>query len=500
MLGLQGCGNSPRPDAAASYGSLLNAGGLGGPCGVEGEKSVCHVETGRSGSLVNCFVGERTCHDGAWGGCDAAAGGTMQSIDLSKALGASASDPGGVGILTVTSSAASNAAAACASNPCNPGCMGVDVDAGGLQPSGGFTATSILGTVIGFSSFPTAKKIAQSSPTCTVGAQPANNQVCSYDYCCAASTDTSTTGTCQQWISSASSACQAAIGADYTVGIGCEDGTGSVHIPVCNRGKANAPSSGKLFVAGYPGNLNAAGSAAVCTNLGTSPSEGCVIDLALVPLPAGGCVDIDVARVAAGSVAGMKCASASDFGNGNRASMVNPPSPTNLPAALVGPYGASTYTQLGESDKCNNQSFVYTQLGSCALYGVQPPPPAATTFTYKATCLPGYAVQWSQFSYSTSVPATSEVVFAATTAPLLADGGTGGFGTSVTLADVKSSGGDPAICSISGTPAGCPKDLSALLGHGSFNPVLVLSVTETATTALPTVNSWQVSFTCTPNE
>jgi hypothetical protein len=246
--------------------------------------------------------------------------------------------------------------------------------------------------------------------------------------------------------------------------------------------------------------LNAAGSAAVCTNLGTNPAEGCLIDLAIRPIPAGGCVEIDVARAIAGTLPGIKCASAADFGSGNRASMVNPPSPTNLPSALVGTYGASTYTQLGESDKCNNQSFVYTQFGSCATYGVQPPPPAASTYNYKATCLPGYAPQWSQFSYSTTVPAISEVIFAASTATALIDGGVGGFGTPVTLADVKSSGGDPAVCSISGTPTGCPKDLSALLGPARFNPNLQLAITEIATSALPTVNSWQVSYTCTANE
>jgi hypothetical protein len=498
FVSVEGCSSTDgRPDVAVQ--GFATGSALSGPC-IEGTTNTCHLQTGRAGDVVNCFVGQQTCTGGTWGQCGAS-GGTIKSIDVSK-LAASTVAAGSVGIQTFGDGTATPSAAACASNPCNADCQGIDVDAGALQPDGGFTQTTIVGTVIGFSSFPTAKTIAQSTPTCSVGPSPSSYKVCSYDYCCAASSAGSTTGTCQQWISSSSSTCQAASGADYTAGIGCEDASGSVHIPLCNRGATGSPSTGKLFVAGYPGSLNAAGSASVCSNLGSNPPEGCIVDLSLRPIAAGKCIDIHVANAAAGNIAGIKCASASDFSNGNRASMVNPPSPTSLPSALVAAYGASSYTQLGESDKCNNQSFVYTQFGSCATYGVQPPPPAATTSTYVATCLPGFRAQWSQFAYSTSVPAISEVIFAASTADSLSDGGVGTFSAPVTLADVKSSGGtDPAICSMSGSTTGCPKDLTALLGTTrSLQSVLQLSITEIATSALPTVNSWQVSYTCNAYE
>ena len=372
----------------------------------------------------------------------------------------------------------------------------IDADAGTSEVSGAFTQTTVQGAVLAFSKLPPAKTIAQASPTCTVGAQPSDNEVCSYDYCCAPSTDTRTTGRCEPWIATGSRACRPAAGADYTAGIGCQDATGSVHIPVCNRGKADSPGSGKLVLAGYTGSLNAAGTAEVSSNLGSAPPEACVIDLAILPIPAGSCVDVDVARAAGGTLDGVTCASASDFASGNRAAMVNPPSPTTLPSALAQTYGASSYEQLDESDKSNNQSFVYTQLGTCAMYGVQPLAPTANMLTYKATCQPGYSPQWTQLTYSTSLPAGSEVIFAAGTAPALADGGAGGYGELVTIADAKTSGGDPAVCDAD--RAGCPKDLAALLGPARFNPYLQLAIKQIASTSLPTVNTWHVSFACAP--
>jgi hypothetical protein len=488
----QAC-SAARPEAASDRNSVL-LGIVSGPCTEEGATTACHTQTGRNGNIVNCFVGTQTCHDGAWSACGSM-GGTNTVVDVSKMP--EPETGGGLSPRAVTETAPSKTAGACMANPCNADCMGIDVDAGALQPDGGFMQTEVEGTVIGLSSFPTAKVNALAAPTCSTAAAPASYQVCSYDYCCAGETST---GTCQQWIGTQSSRCTKASGADYTAGIGCQDGSGQVHIPVCNRGTANSPASGKLFLGGYPGNLNPAGNASVCTNPGTSPAEGCVIDLALRPIKAGGCIDVDVARGAAGTALGVRCASAADFGSGNRASMINPSSPTNIPPALLAAYGASTYAQLAEGDKCNNQSFVYTQFGSCATYGVQPPPPAAYTFTYTMACLPGFRAVWNQFGYSTQVPATSEVSFSATTSPALADGGVGTPTAPVTLASVKSSGGtDPAVCI--GSSTGCPKNLFTLLGsRAMYNPTITLSVSEIATTALPTVDRWQLSYSCVPSE
>jgi hypothetical protein len=501
LLASQAC-SAARPGSADYEHSVLSAAVAAGPCLDEGATTSCNVETGRDGNIVNCFVGTQTCHDGAWSACgaDGAGGATIKAIDISSSLAAapeSAPTTGGLSTLSVSASDWSTTTGGCAQNPCNPNCMGVDVDAGALQPDGGLVSM-IVGSTGNLSTFPSPKTVAQSTPSCTVGSPPANNAVCSYDYCCAAATG-ATTGTCQQWISSGSSTCRTPVGVDYTTGIGCENGSSSVHIPVCNRGTADA-TTGKLLIAGYPGNPNSAGSAAVCTAPGTSPSEGCLIDLSVKPLKAGKCLDVDVASAAAGNVAGVKCASASDFNSGNRTTMVNPPSPTTLPSSLVAGYGAASYTQLAEIDKCNDQSFVYTQVGSCTTYGAQAPASTTYSFNYTAKCLMGYRAQWNQFSYSTTTPAGSEVIFAATTAPALADGGAGTSTASVVLADVKTAG-DPAICSASGSVTGCPKNLGTALGApAKYNPILQVSVTTTATTATPTVNSWQASYSCVPSE
>lgn len=492
FVGVQGC-SAAHPAAASDRGTVLS-GVVSGPCSTEGATTACHAETGRAGNVVNCFVGTQTCHEGVWSACGSM-GGTSTIVDVSKIPDAPAE--GDVSLRAVTATEASSTSAACRANPCNSNCVGIDVDAGALQPDGGFTEFTIQGTIIGLSSFPTAKINAMAAPTCTTGAAPSNNQVCSYDYCCAGE---AATGTCEQWVGSNAGSCKKATSVDYTAGIGCQDGTGAVKVPVCNRGSADSPAMGKLFLGGYPGNLNPAGSASVCTNPGTNPAEGCIVDLAVRPIKAGKCIEIDVAKGAAGTSPGIKCASAADFSSGNRASMVNPSSPTNIPSALVAAYGASAYTQLAEGDKCNNQSFVYTQFGSCAAYGVQPPPPAAFTFTYNMACLPGFRPMWNQFGYSTQVPAVSEITFSATTSPALADGGVGTPTAPVTLATIKSSGGiDPAVCIGSGT--GCPKNLFTLLGPTAmYNPTLTLSVTEVAMSALPTVDRWQVSYSCVPVE
>src|SRR5262249_21908482 len=146
-------------------------------------------------------------------------------------------------------------------------------------------------------------------------------------------------------------------------------------------------------------------------------------------------------------------------------------------------YGATTYTQLNEADKCNNQSFVFTQSGgSCGNYsGGSSPSPSTYQFTYTASCASGTHVLWNQLAYDTTVPTQSDIMFSAATAAILTDGGTGptdaatgndGGSYGVVLADPGASGGsDPAVCPFSG-PSPCPVDLASKLGTGAYNEVL----------------------------
>jgi hypothetical protein len=241
------------------------------------------------------------------------------------------------------------------------------------------------------------------------------------------------------------------------------------------------------MVAEYPGNPKYSGAVDACQNPGT-PSASCLINLATKPIPAGKCIDLDVNDGFAGTVPGVTCSSV--FSSGNRTMMINPP-------ATAG------YTTLAEGDACNNYGFHPTtaQGGTCSSYGSQPPPPSGSGYTYTATCQPGFKASWNQFAYNTTVPATSDVVFKISTAPLLPDGGAGTFTTPVMVAHPSNPLiTDPAVCAMSG-PSPCPKGLTTLLGAtAAANPVLKLELTLTATTALPVVNSWQVTFNCVANE
>lgn len=461
-----------------------------GPCSPEGAVEPCHATTGQSGSVVSCVVGTQTCTNGVWSEC----GGTDVSF-TSVDVGANANAVGGgqLGIQTVTASDASADAGACQADPCNPDCMGIDVDADTLRPDGAITSQTVLGDTNQWGSFPTAKQGA-SAQTCTPGDPPTDYNLCSYDYCCVPTSAGADSGTCQPWFQDAGAGgCTPAPNVDYTVGVGCLDANGGVHIPVCNRGTTDA-LTGKLLVAGYPSNPNQAGSISVCDNPANStPAEGCTVDLAVKPLKAGTCIGIDVSAAVAGKQAGVKCNSTTDFSNGNRTTMVNPP---NTTFQKLGNVASGSYTTLAESDKCNNYSFVFTQIASCSTYGGTPPP-STTTYDYKATCPVGTRVQWDKIGWRATAPDSSEITWSVQTAPALKDGGTPTFGTPIQVGDVKSDGtADPAACAIGSGVGGCPKSLKTALGKQASNANLRLSVLLTSNTAMPSVTSWQVTYSC----
>jgi hypothetical protein len=387
----------------------------------------------------------------------------------------------------VTASDPSSLSGGCAANPCNPYCIGVDVDAGILGP------VIVQGVVDDISSFPTAK-VAANAATCSQGSPPADLNTCSYDYCCS-----STTSTCVPWIDpAASAACAKPSAADFVVGIGCQDASGYAHIPVCNRGNADSPATGKLAVMGYSGNPASAGTAAVCQNVDPSPPEGCLIDLAVNPIKSNTCINLDVYKGATGASPGILCQATSDFNTGNRTVMANPPA-TTLPAALASNNGGAVYAQLPEANGCNNFSFVHASTNSCVTYLV--PPPMSSTYTYVAVCAEGLRPRWNQFAYNTTVPNASNVLFSVSTAPSLPDGGAGTFTAPVAIARPANPViVDPAVCPMSGG-AGCPKSLGAVLASAAAeNPVLRVDLTLTTTTATPTVSAWQVSYNCLPLE
>jgi len=309
LLHVQGCGSS-RPEAVSADGLIANGGVFTGACEIDGAVAECHVETGRSGDVVNCFSGRQTCMQGVWSACGGGAnsGGTMTSKSVTELEPQGRTGGGGLNLLTVSETAPSSDGGGCSTNPCNPYCNGIDVDADSLQPDGGFTSTQISGSIVDPSNFPagvTGPKSAASDGIVATnsyfqcsppGPQMATNfQNCSYDFCCATSGPSASTCVNSVVVGGANptaTACNRASGVDYTAGIGCTDAQGHLHVPVCNRGQTPAPTTGSLFLGFYAGNPNNYGTSDVCAAPGNS-SENCTIDLSKVSLSPGTCIDID---------------------------------------------------------------------------------------------------------------------------------------------------------------------------------------------------------------
>lgn len=523
VLGLQAC-TAGRPNAADGTGSYVAL--MEGPCTTDGQKRACHVETGRVQGIVNCFSGEQTCTGGSWGPCGGEGTIASLNLDVIEANGregaSTKSSTSGLRLLTVTASDASYDNPSCKSNPCNPYCVGIEVDADKMVPDGGFAEYVTSGTVAGPDTFPgglTGPKNAMgtfstSSPAsvaCSPGTPPADGKVCASDYCCAAYPVGTSPNTCQPWAAVgktnpvAEEKCVKATGVDFTLGLACNDANGDVHVPLCNRGTADA-TSGTVMVAEYPGNPEYSGDLGgggtdFCNNAG-DPSAYCLVDVANKKIAAGKCIDVNVtAKTAAGTTAGVTCPKPT-FSSGNRTMMVNP---VAQPAHSWAKTFSPAYATVPEADHCNNYSFhpSTAQGGTCSAYGEQPPPPQNVCFTYEALCNPGFRIVWNQLAYATTVPSESQVLFSVMAAPTV-DGGLGTFTTKVLAADIRStSSPDPAICAMSGSPDAnaCPKNLAALLGEtASHYETLAVCVTQIAVTALPIVNGWQVTFNCVPYE
>jgi hypothetical protein len=477
-----------------------------GACPVEGETMPCHMQLGQAhDGVINCFNSTQTCVNGAWTTC----GGSVGTLSSVLRLTSHEEQAGDLSIRTVNATSPSAMSSTCQQDPCDYTCVGIDVDAGALQPDGGFSSTVILGTMTPFSSFATAKCSAMAGGTncnigagCKVGYPASGDSECNYDYCCshAAGAAVGSTGTCVQWISSAAANCTAPPSVDLTLGIACEDtsATPHVHIPLCNRGATDA-TSGKVMAYGYSSNPNNVSTSTPNTcslPASGSYSAGCIIDLSMHHIPAGKCMDLDMYSANAGLMPGVYC-DAANFGNGNRSAMINPPA-IAVPSTLHAAYGASTYTQLAESDNCNNYTFINNSPGTCSSYGSQPPAPAANTFNYTAQCPSGKRLNWNLFTYNTSIPSQSDILFQVSTGTPGADGGPTTFSSPVTIAHPGANATDPAVCLLAGADAGaCSRNLATALGTlNAKNPVLQLTVKLTATTAIPTANGWSLTFDC----
>jgi hypothetical protein len=171
-------------------------------------------------------------------------------------------------------------------------------------------------------------------------------------------------------------------------------------------------------------------------------------------------------------------------------------------------YTTTTNQQIPECNYSNDWS-VSKQNPSLACQNATTGGYATRTYTqtYTSSCPSGTRTQWAYLAYNTTTPSdvsgSSDVKFQIQTAPSLADGGAGTPTSWVTAADAPAAG-DPALCAMGG-PSPCPKDLYAALGGlpAADNPILNLQVTLTPSPdgqVAPTLNSWQITYSCPPSE
>ncbi|MBW2459145.1 MAG: hypothetical protein JRI68_31900, partial [Deltaproteobacteria bacterium] len=120
------------------------------------------------------------------------------------------------------------------------------------------------------------------------------------------------------------------------------------------------------------------------------------------------------------------------------------------------------------------------------------------TEVYEAECPAGTSVQWGFAAYDATTPPDSAIVFEARTA---ATEGELGAATWASVATAESSPTDTQKCQLSG-PAPCPLDLWTILGGP---PLVHLDVLELKATLVPggpndsitpSLNSWQVTYSC----
>jgi len=171
-------------------------------------------------------------------------------------------------------------------------------------------------------------------------------------------------------------------------------------------------------------------------------------------------------------------------------------------------YTTTTNLQIPECNY-NNDWSVSKQNPALACQNVLTGGYATKTYaqTYTSSCPAGTRTQWGYLAYNATTPSdasgSSDVKFQVNTTPSLVDGGIGTPTAWVTAADTPAAS-DPAVCSVSG-PSPCPKDLYAALGGrpAAQNPVLTLQVTLAPSPDglfAPTLNNWQITYSCPASE
>jgi hypothetical protein len=342
---IPGCSNNPgetavgkTPGGSPGTSSCSHpAPGCG--CSAAGQTAPCGNVEIKSGTSVVCSEGTTTCDGSKWGTCEGNITVTTSSISGGSlrllSLGASAQcGEGGV-----------------PSDPCDPYCNGFPGTPGGFDASplsageGGLTIATPPGTCM----CNEPAQPAQLAGAITVSGLPAactgsndagvGTDNCNEDYECV-------NGTCTPYIAAGvNKACSS--GPDYTLGLGCNNGTGW-DLTLCNRGYVTSPGVGSLYIAIGNGTPTPAPDPGTCPwptgpalPQGAAGENGqCIINLATTSIGAGACININVPTQCT-ELDGVTPLAA--LNAQHHWAMVNPP------ASIL-----AASTPIPECDSCNN--------------------------------------------------------------------------------------------------------------------------------------------------
>jgi hypothetical protein len=145
------------------------------------------------------------------------------------------------------------------------------------------------------------------------------------------------------------------------------------------------------------------------------------------------------------------------------------------------------------------------QLSACNLgtsIPIPPPPPPpppvplmSTTFTrtFQAACSPGFTVRWGFFEWQATIPAGTSIGFTAQTAPDLASGQAGTYGTAVNVANATTSSTSMYATSMNSVDT----DLTSA-GQSSQDWLEVHMTLNPTATVSPILTNWQQLYDCVP--
>lgn len=542
------------------------------PC-LDGQVRACHETVSIHEGVLTCRHGSQRCTNGTWGACGAVGSVEITSghagmlvpagLDTDdgnldperrscRRRGKKACRDGGV-------DAALPATDAAACDPCDPNCSAIYDDAGSLQ----LDAAAVPDAIISFTSVPPGQvdKLIQDkaggqcpgpdasvAPGSPFGDEcerwPSGDKdkaallsACQGDTFCLAGErgdiGEMNKACCQKFRDGTTRGTYGVVGCvgpDITIGSICTL-NGRDYFPICNRGSAPVAAGTNIYVAVTTGSVLPATYVFADAGLGFSP---------VGPVNCGPpvkCKTVDITRpsdcepsingnaectfvvpdggLAPGDCIPHTCAAPNDKISGTKKLYVNSRAPDGGPPGVAECISSDLLSlpQPPQPGCANNWTASPASSYTCPTrYAMRAEP-----VSYYVSCDPGYHVQWKNLVWLAATPAngsgTTSIVFEATTAPELPDGGIGPeyptdgglywLGTAVNSPTSPTT--QPASCQTTGPGPDCPRDLYQLLGGkpAATNEYLELTITMNPSPdgrLTPTLYSWALTYDCVSSE